>query len=141
MDFYDKQEVQDDEEPLVLGKERHELSNPVQRRVFIKKRNSFGTVLNVFLLIPLLLIMAGSITSLSLFAYENNRIHGNSVYNNDTYGYCVLFASYDESRTPAFQLGENVTCDLVVYSLVAIAVVVAVLSCGACVRGIFGLAA
>ena len=138
MDSYDKQEVQDDEEPLVLGRERHE---QVQRRVFIKKRNLFGTVLNVCLLIPFLLVVAGSITSLSVFAYENNWIHDHSVYNNDTYGYCVLFASYDASRTPVFQLGENVTCALVIYSLVAIAVVVVVLACGACVRGIFGLAA
>ena len=141
MDFYNKQEVEDDEEPLVLGNERHNLPIIVKRRVIIKNRNLSGIVLNVILLIPFLLVMAGSITSLSLFAYENNRVHAHSVYNNDTYGYCVLFATYDESSTPAFRFGDNVTCALVVYSLVAIAVVTALFFCGAGARGFCGLAA
>lgn len=141
MDFSNKQEeVEDDEEPLVLGKERHDLLITAKRRVLIE-RSLLGTLLNIFLIIPFLLVIAGSVTSLSLFAYEDGRVHASSVYNNDTYGYCVLFAEYDASSTPSFRYGEGKTCELVIYSLTAVAITAALFCCGACVRGICGLAA
>ena len=115
-----------DPELLEAEEEKHEV-DPFDAAIISRKsglRNPLSRLLHACMILPLLLVLALSITSLSYFAVTNNRIGDLKLHAGS--GDCVLYATW-KTREQYIKLSSGHACVFAIFGEVAVAVMAAVL--------------
>lgn len=81
-----------------------------------------------------------SLISFSSFAYLQTKISRQTVYGNETYGHCILYADFNESTTgsyPLIELGRSNACGFAIYGEIVLAVYALIFVFLPCIKAIF----
>ena len=117
-----------DPELLDAEEEKHEV-DPFDAAIIARKsglRNPLSRLLHACMILPLLLVLALSIASLSYFAVTNNRIGELKLDAGAGSGDCVLYATW-KTREQVIKLSSGHACVFAIFGEVAVAVMAAVL--------------
>ena len=82
-----------------------------------------------------------SLISFSSLVYLETKISGQTLYGNETYGHCILYADYNESTTgssyPLIELGTSNVCGFAIYGEIVLAVYGLIFVFVPCIKVVF----
>ena len=81
-----------------------------------------------------------SLISFSSLVYLQSKISRDTIYENETHGYCILYADYNESTTfsyPLIELGRNNVCGFAIYGEIVLTVYALVFIFLPCIKTVF----